>query len=224
MTPNAYRFRAPPRQFRFPATRGEELVGWFVKAPAERCPIEIDLRGLVPEGVAVSLVRVSAVDLADQSVQTSTVLASTTGRISGTIAAATVQEGTLGHRYAILFDIRAGTSRWLQRYGLIIQAVRPVATFSKQATEQFPVEIDLRLAVPHGAVLTPPRLFATDMALVEGNDQTTTVLTAAVGQVNGWIAAETVRAGTAGRRYRTDFRIRDTANHLFVESLIMRVR
>lgn len=80
----------------------------FRKHPAETYPIGVDYTGKAPVGASLVSATWAALDLFDTSDASSTVLASTTAVIEGSIAKARVQSGTLMHRYRLgitaLFD------------------------------------------------------------------------------------------------------------------------
>lgn len=73
----------------------------FTKKPLESYPVSVDFREKLPPNTALVSATVSAVDTADNSDQTATVLSSTTATISGNLATFTVQGGTSRHGYKI---------------------------------------------------------------------------------------------------------------------------
>ena len=73
----------------------------FSKAPAESQPLAFEFKEKLPAGYSLISGTLSAIDTADGSDATATVLSSATALIAGTQAKFTVQGGTDLHQYRI---------------------------------------------------------------------------------------------------------------------------
>lgn len=73
----------------------------FIKKPAELYSLSFEYKEKLPPGGVLSSATVSAVDTADGSDKTSTVLVSTSGAVSGTLATFRARAGTAGSSYRI---------------------------------------------------------------------------------------------------------------------------
>lgn len=86
----------------------------FAKQPSEEYTIAVDFTGRLPTGTALSTGTVAAIDLADDSDVSATVLGSTTATISGTLVKVLVKAGTDGKKYKITFLITLDSGEILE--------------------------------------------------------------------------------------------------------------
>ena len=95
-------------------------------------------------------------------------------------------------------------------------------SFTKYASERYPVGVNMAGQVPVGMMLLQGVGQAIDLS--DQTDATTAVLHGAGAHITGMIAELTVKAGEPGHRYRIELTLRDNANNVYVERLIMTVR
>lgn len=75
--------------------------GFFTKQSGEAYPVSMPFKHKLPDGASINNATVSAIDKADGSDVTATILADTACTVSGTDVIFGVQAGTNGHRYKI---------------------------------------------------------------------------------------------------------------------------
>lgn len=84
---------------------GQYKMQSFSKQPSEKYPIAIEWSGKLPSGATLSSCTVGAVNNADNTDATGTVLVSPSGTVSGTQSKAIVQAGTNNTNYKITFTV-----------------------------------------------------------------------------------------------------------------------
>lgn len=83
------------------------------KTPTEQWPVEVDFNNKLPEGLSITSGTVTAVDIADNTDQTSAILLSGTCSVTGTKVGFAVKAGIDKHRYKVtmLVTLSDGSSK-----------------------------------------------------------------------------------------------------------------
>lgn len=77
------------------------MIQEYPKTPNEKISVALELANRLPTSVTISSGTAAAIDVADGTNATTTVLSSATGAVSGSTVTWILQAGTTGHTYAI---------------------------------------------------------------------------------------------------------------------------